>query len=264
MISGQRRASAINPTGTLIYPPIPSTIFGRMRASSRALCTHARNKLNGNSRMARSPLPRTPPKSTRSIATPCFGASLASIPNGLPIQTTFAPRALRDCATASPGNTCPPVPPAAMSTVRGRDAGAPLQKALEPFSVRLHKESARSDGGDPAAIPNTENAEATPGKPLKKALAFIIFLRASLPDSHNPPASAAPEQCSSSQCRSRLAEQRQCEALGRQQTEIDPHIDERLYANPQSDALGGQRGKDAIQRERLPANRKGAPHQPCK
>src|SRR5260364_53794 len=53
-----------------------------------------------------------------------------------------------------------------------------------------------------------------------------------------------------------IAEQRQCEALGRQQTEIDPHIDERLYANPQSDALGGQRGKDAIQRERLPANRK--------
>src|SRR5260364_400425 len=57
---------------------------------------------------------------------------------------------------------------------------------LECFSARLHKERARRqygdrcarsrfrraqrDGCDPAAIPNTENAEATQGKPLKNAL----------------------------------------------------------------------------------------------
>src|SRR5260364_394583 len=60
-----------------------------------------------------------------------------------------------------------------------------LSGTLEHFSVRLPKERARrqygdrcgrcrspsrSDGGDPAAIPNTQNGEATQGKPMKNAL----------------------------------------------------------------------------------------------
>src|SRR5260363_124338 len=60
----------------------------------------------------------------------------------------------------------------------------------ELFATSLHKEQARRqygdrcgrsrfrrvqrDGCDPAAIPNTENAEATQGKPLKKALDSIM------------------------------------------------------------------------------------------
>src|SRR5260363_297338 len=65
-------------------------------------------------------------------------------------------------------------------------AMTPSMQALEHFSARLHKERARrqygdrygqsrspsrSDGGDPVAIPDTENAEATQGKPMKNALA---------------------------------------------------------------------------------------------
>src|SRR5260364_207219 len=66
------------------------------------------------------------------------------------------------------------------------DPSPHIESGLEHFSVRLHKERARrqygdrcgrsrspsrSDGGDPAAIPNTRNGEATQGKPLKNALA---------------------------------------------------------------------------------------------
>src|SRR5260363_1636 len=65
-------------------------------------------------------------------------------------------------------------------------AMTPSMQALEHCSARLHKERARrqygdrygqsrspsrSDGGDPVAIPDTENAEATQGKPMKNALA---------------------------------------------------------------------------------------------
>src|SRR5260364_7514 len=65
-------------------------------------------------------------------------------------------------------------------------ASKPASISLEHFSVDLPKERARrqygdrcgrsrspsrSDGGDPAAIPNTENAEATQGKSVKNALA---------------------------------------------------------------------------------------------
>ncbi|CCD29776.1 Alanyl-tRNA synthetase (Alanine--tRNA ligase) (AlaRS) [Candidatus Glomeribacter gigasporarum BEG34] len=62
---------------------------------------------------------------------------------------------------------------------------APPRKPLEHFSVRLplararrqygdrcgrSRSPSRSDGGDPAAIPNTQNGEATQGKPMKNAL----------------------------------------------------------------------------------------------
>src|SRR5260363_422136 len=66
-----------------------------------------------------------------------------------------------------------------------RKKQAVLRNCLAHFSVRLHKElsaktvwglmraeqaPSRSDGGDPAASPNTRNGEATPCKPLKNAL----------------------------------------------------------------------------------------------
>src|SRR5260363_189264 len=68
------------------------------------------------------------------------------------------------------------------------DPSPHIESGLEHFSVRLHKERARrqygdrcgrsrspsrSDGGDPAAIPNTRKGEATPCKLLKNALACL-------------------------------------------------------------------------------------------
>src|SRR5260364_285921 len=82
-------------------------------------------------------------------------------------------------------STAAPYPWTQMEWRAGKGYGD--SSALEHFSVRLPKERARRqygdrcgrsrfrraqrDGCDPAAIPNTENAEATQGKPLKNALA---------------------------------------------------------------------------------------------
>src|SRR5260363_7514 len=74
------------------------------------------------------------------------------------------------------------------SQLQGSGRGGRMTKGdvLEHFSVNLPKERtrrqygdrcgqsrspSRSDGGDPAAIPNTQNGEATQGKSLKNALA---------------------------------------------------------------------------------------------
>ena len=44
------------------------------------------------------------------------------MPAALPSHTTRQPRACIQWATASPGNTCPPVPPAITISVRELDA----------------------------------------------------------------------------------------------------------------------------------------------
>src|SRR6185437_13392433 len=49
--------------------------------------------------------------------TPCCGTSVASIPPRVPSQNTRAPRETSFAATASPGKTWPPVPPAVIITV---------------------------------------------------------------------------------------------------------------------------------------------------
>src|SRR6185436_5488064 len=52
-----------------------------------------------------------------SNSTPCCGTSFASMPSRVPSQNTLAPRAASLAATASPGKTCPPVPPVVIMIV---------------------------------------------------------------------------------------------------------------------------------------------------
>ncbi|KFB71290.1 MAG: hypothetical protein AW09_003578 [Candidatus Accumulibacter phosphatis] len=50
--------------------------------------------------------------------------------------------------------------------------------------------------------------------------------------------------------------QRQRQTFGRQQAGIYAHVDERLHTKPDTDTLGDERRVQAIERDRLPANRK--------
>src|SRR5260364_123256 len=53
----------------------------------------------------------------------------------------------------------------------------PEERARRQYGDRCRRSRSpsRSDGGDPAAIPNTENAEATSGKSVKNALVKAFF-----------------------------------------------------------------------------------------
>src|SRR5260364_96296 len=83
---------------------------------------------------------------------------------------------IESCRITAPASKSPLVSPAAIAICKAD---------IRAFSVDLLKERARrqygdrcgrsrspsrSDGGDPAAIPNTQNGEATQGKSLKNAL----------------------------------------------------------------------------------------------
>src|SRR5665213_1449889 len=93
------------------------TTSGRRRRNTFAASTHAAASANGPSSIVARPLPRTPRKLTLSKSTPCCGTSFDSIPSRVPSQNTRAPSAASFCATASPGNTCPPLPPVVIITV---------------------------------------------------------------------------------------------------------------------------------------------------
>ena len=97
---------------------MPSTTAGRTARSSRNACQNARSSVSGSSSLVSTPLPRTPPNRTQRIGMPWRGTIEASIPPGLPIHTTLQSRSRIACATASPGITCPPVPPAMIMRVR--------------------------------------------------------------------------------------------------------------------------------------------------
>src|SRR6478672_5473824 len=78
---------------------------------------HAAARAYGPNRSVRHPLPRMPRNARLSKSSPCCGTSRASIPSRVPSQNTRQPRAISFVATASPGNTCPPVPPVVIMTV---------------------------------------------------------------------------------------------------------------------------------------------------
>src|SRR6185312_10960833 len=116
-ISGLPLAMPISAPGNDAKPPKPITTQGRRRRMTRKLSTHARSSAKGPSTSVRMPLPRTPRNDTLSKSTPCAGTSRASMPSRVPSQNTRQPRATSFAATASPGNTWPPVPPVVIITV---------------------------------------------------------------------------------------------------------------------------------------------------
>src|SRR6266705_3459609 len=97
---------------------MPRTTSGRCAKIARALCQKARSSLRGRSRNATGPLPRRPEKLTQAMSYPRLGTRFASMPLRAPSHTTRQPESRRKSATARPGKTCPPVPPAMIMMVR--------------------------------------------------------------------------------------------------------------------------------------------------
>ena len=110
-------AAPMRPPGNDANPPKPRTTSGFLRPMILRASRHAASSANGPSSSVRSPLPRTPRNATPSKSTPCCGTSFASMPSRVPSQNTLAPSATSFAATASPGNTCPPVPPVVIMMV---------------------------------------------------------------------------------------------------------------------------------------------------
>src|SRR3984957_4323167 len=79
-------------------------------------CTTALKILKGANSHAANPLPGTPFPRTHSMGNPLAGTNRDSIRAGTPSHTTGTPRSRSTFATLRAGNTCPPVPPAMMST----------------------------------------------------------------------------------------------------------------------------------------------------
>src|SRR6266851_7048289 len=97
---------------------MPRTTSGRCAKIARALCQKATSSLSGRSRNASGLLPRTPEKLTQAMSYPRLGTRAASMPVFAPSQTTRQPDWRRSSATARPGKTWPPVPPAMIMMVR--------------------------------------------------------------------------------------------------------------------------------------------------
>src|SRR5437667_3987916 len=122
---------------------MPRTTSGRCAKIARALCQKATSSLSGRKRNASSPLPRTPEKLTQAMSYPCLGTRVASIPVFAPSHTTRQPALRRWSATARPGKTCPPVPPAMIMMVRAMMASRRCpshQLAIFPIDSEQHRE----------------------------------------------------------------------------------------------------------------------------
>ena len=116
--SGVRVIHAIKPPGPATNPPRDSTTSGLRRRRTRNACAMAYIRVNGSSSQRRQPLRRTPwiVNHSMSIASPEAGTACASRPRCVPSHTTCTRFSRSRRATASPGKTCPPVPPAIIST----------------------------------------------------------------------------------------------------------------------------------------------------
>src|SRR5947209_18843068 len=125
---------------------MPRTTSGRCVKIARALCQKATSSLSGRRNNASGPLPRTPENRTQAMSYPRLGTRAASMPVFAPSQTTRQPEWRRSSATARPGNTWPPVPPAmimmvraTMASLRSR-ADSAHELAILPIDPQQHRE----------------------------------------------------------------------------------------------------------------------------
>jgi hypothetical protein len=142
------------------------------------------------------------------------------MPSGLPSQTMRQPRARRKSATARPGKHVP--------------AGA----------------AGHDEDGAPAL--------AVPKPPPLHALCALGRPRISWRFSQSTAQQDRQRDAVGEDARAAEAHQRQRQALGRQQAHVDAHVDERLHADPDADALRHQRGEGALEQQRLAADGEGA------
>ena len=158
--SGRPVSTAIMPAGNVMYPPSPSTTAGRTSRSAASDCQQARARLKGSRSTVIRPLPRRPPNCTAFISIPRPGTNLASMPAGLPSQTTRQSRSRIRSATARPGKIWPPVPPAMMRMVR-----VPWLTAPSPASSvgSRHRCAARSPARSRSSAPPSRRSSSAAG-----------------------------------------------------------------------------------------------------
>src|SRR5690606_40685320 len=88
---------------------------------TRHACQSERSNCQGAFSNEATFLPRRPLTSIRCRGKPAAGTTSFSMPRGVPSQWTLYPRLWNSCAQARAGNTCPPVPPAMISTLAFTD-----------------------------------------------------------------------------------------------------------------------------------------------
>src|SRR6266567_8225464 len=146
---------------------MPRTTSGRCAKIARALCQKARSSLRGRSRNATGPLPRRPEKLTQAMSYPRLGTRFASMPLRAPSQTTRQPEPRRKSATARPGNTCPPVPPAMIMMVRAMTVSrgySPHELPVLPVNAKQHRERRAIGEQSAAAEAHERKGEALGGQ----------------------------------------------------------------------------------------------------
>src|SRR2546427_4238541 len=146
---------------------MPRTTSGRCVKIARALCQKATSSLSGRRNNAPGPLPRTPEKLTQAMSYPRLGTRAASMPVFAPSQTTRQPDWRRSSATARPGKTCPPVPPAmimmvrAMTVSRGR---SPHELSVLPVDAQQDRKRHAIGEQGTAAEAHERKSEALGGQ----------------------------------------------------------------------------------------------------
>src|SRR6266704_275261 len=146
---------------------MPRTTSGRCAKIARALCQKARSSLRGRSRNATGPLPRRPEKLTQAMSYPRLGTRFASMPLRAPSHTTRQPESRRKSATARPGKTCPPVPPATIMIVRDiavSSRPSPQHLPVLPVNAKQHRERHAIGEQSAAAEAHERKGEALGGQ----------------------------------------------------------------------------------------------------
>ena len=113
-------AAAIRPPGPAANPPKPTTTSGRNRSINANADQSERPSFQGASSRLVQRLPLKPEIGSVCSEMAARGTNVASMPREVPSQDTWQPRSRRTAASASPGNTWPPVPPAMMRICGGR------------------------------------------------------------------------------------------------------------------------------------------------
>src|SRR6266702_3275413 len=146
---------------------MPRTTSGRCAKIARALCQKARSSLRGRSRNATGPLPRRPEKLTQAMSYPRLGTRFASMPLRAPSHTTRQPESRRKSATARPGKTCPPVPPAMIMMVRAMAVSRerpPHELSVLPVNAQQDRERRAIREQSAAAEAHERKSEALGGQ----------------------------------------------------------------------------------------------------
>src|SRR2546422_9213835 len=150
MTLGTRPSQVANIMGPAAYPPTPNAATGLCLRSTRRASSIAGTSIAIFFTSVAPPLPFNPATRSVSSGSPAWGTSFISIPRSVPTSTTSlsVPRDIHSCAIAIAGNTCPPVPPPAISNFTWRFRSSCfyclLRNIQQHASRQQHDEQTRS------------------------------------------------------------------------------------------------------------------------